>query len=81
MLGILQYVTGFKIGYSDIQLTKNTIKLNIIILIWEENHFMHLLIRINISLILFYQKINNYFKGYENIRTSKEGILVLTKGY
>ena len=35
---------------------------------------MHILIRFNISIIIFYQRINDQFQGYENMHTSKESI-------
>ena len=37
--------------------------------------------RFKISLIILYQKINDFFQGYKNIRTSKKGLLVSTKRY
>ena len=78
---VFGYITWFKIGYSYAQLTKNVIKWNTIILLWEEYRCMHVLIRVNISLIILYQKINDCYQGYEFIITSIWGFLNLTKGH
>ena len=50
-----------------------------IFLSWNSIHLLSN--KVNISFNIFYQNINEWFQEYENMRTSKEVLLVLTKGY